>query len=57
MRVYEINPGTGLNHCTEKDPSMVLVWLEEASVGDVVCVRVKEMTESEYAALPEYVGP
>lgn len=57
MRVYEIQPDEDCNWCTEKDYHQVLVWLQEAEVGVVITVRVKEMTEEAYAALPEYMGP
>lgn len=57
MKVYEVSVGEELNPCTERDPASVLVWLEEAEAGATVTIRVKQMSESEYAALPEYVGP
>ncbi len=57
MKVFEVSPGPGLNRCTEKDAARVLVWLEEASPGETITVRVKDMGEVDYAALPEYAGP
>ncbi len=57
MMVFEVNPGKGLNRCTEKNAEAVLVWLQEAQPGDTIIVNVKEMTEEAYAHLPEYMGP
>ncbi|WP_147456633.1 hypothetical protein [Leptospira stimsonii] len=57
IRVFEIQPYEGANHCTEKNPKDVLVWLEEAEPGEEIIIRTKEMTEHEYANLPEYEGP
>ena len=57
MNVFKVWPGEGLNPCIEKDPSACLTWLEEAEPGDTVKIEVLEMTEAEYDALPEYMGP
>lgn len=57
IKVYKITPGEGLNPCCEKDPQMVLQWLEEAEVGDKIKIEVLLMTQDVYRALPEYAGP
>jgi hypothetical protein len=57
MIVYKVTPGKDLNPCIEKDPSATLIWLEESQPGDVITIEVKEMTEAEFEALPEYMGP
>lgn len=57
MKVYKVTPGPGLNPCIEKDPNAVLVWLEESEPGEMITIEVKEMTEAEFEALPEYEGP
>ena len=57
MNVFKVWPGEGLNPCIEKDPSACLTWLEESEPGDTVKIEVLEMTEAEYDALPEYMGP
>ena len=57
MKVYRITPGPGMNPCCEKDIKEILTWFEEAEVGDVIKVRVMEMPEAEYNALPKYMGP
>ena len=56
MKVYRIKPGD-LNACTERDPKALLVWFADAEPGDSFTVDVSEMTEAEYDALPEYMGP
>ena len=57
MRVFKVTPGKDLCPCTEKDPSAVLVWLEESEPGTTITIEVMEMTEEEYNTLPEYMGP
>ena len=57
MKVFKVWPGEGLNPCIEKDPSACLTWLEESESGEIIKIEVLEMTEAEYEALPEYVGP
>lgn len=57
MKVYQVTPDKDLCPCTEKDPKAVLVWLEESEIGAVTTIDVMEMTEEEYNALPEYMGP
>lgn len=57
MKVYEIEPNRGLSRCTEKDISGISCWLEMSEPGDIITIRVKEMSESEYNSLPEYTGP
>ena len=57
MKVFEIGPDAGHNRCNEKEAKAVLVWLEEAEVGDVITIRIKEMTAEDYSALPEFLGP
>lgn len=57
MKVFKVWPGEGLNPCIEKDPSACLTWLEESEQGEIIKIEVLEMTEAEYDALPEYMGP
>jgi len=57
MKVYKITPLPDFNPCTEKDIKDLMIWLEESEPGDSFKVDVLEMTEEEYAALPEYMGP
>jgi len=56
MKVYKMGP-SGLNKCIEKDPKAIMLWLDECEVGDAFFIEVLEMTETEYNALPEYMGP
>lgn len=56
MRVFKIAP-KGLNYCCEKDFEHLKVWFDEAEIGEEFEVQVLEMTEIEYNALPEYMGP
>lgn len=55
--VYKITPGKDLNPCCERDPKMILSWLEEADKGDTIKIEILEMTPEEYDSLPEYMGP
>lgn len=61
MKVYEVSPGHQLCPHTEKSLESVLAavreWINEGDVGTVVSITVREMTEDEYDALPEWVGP
>ena len=61
MKVYEITP---CKNCSPYvDPTIKATieglksWLDEAPVGDVITIRVLQMTSDEYRALPEYEGP
>jgi len=57
MKVYEVDVGQGLNRCTEKDIKILSVWFEEASIGETITIRIKEMSEEEYGSLPEFMDP
>lgn len=57
MKVFKVWPGADLNPCCEKDANAVLVWLEESQPNEIIKIEVLEMTEAEYDALPEYMGP
>lgn len=57
MKVFKVWPGVDLNPCCEKDANAVLVWLEESQPNEIIKIEVLEMTEAEYDALPEYMGP
>ena len=57
MKVYKVTPGEGLEPCIETEPSAAISWLECAEIGDVITIEIKEMTEAEFEALPEYRGP
>jgi len=56
MRIYMITPGHG-NPCYEIDIEAVMEWFKEAQPGNRFVVNVIEMSEEEYTALPEYMGP
>ena len=57
MKVYEIEAFPGATKCVEKEIHDLAFWFEEASPGDVIKITVKEMTQEEYNALPEFTGP
>ncbi len=57
MKVYRVEPDKGLNKCTEKHIQDILVWFEESEPGSVITIEVLEMSEDDYDALPEYMGP
>jgi len=57
MKVYEVTPDKGLNPCTEKNIHGVMVWLENAESGETMIIKIKNMSESDYEALPKYEGP
>ena len=61
MVVYKVFPCPGCSpHCEDSIKSAIFsieTWLQEGSVGDLVSVRIIEMGEDEYNALPEYQGP
>ncbi len=57
MKVFDVMADTDLNSCIEKDPKDVLIWLEESEPGAIITIDVMEMSEEEYNALPEYMGP
>jgi len=56
IRIYTVRPGD-LAPCIEKNLKDVLVWLEEAELGETIKITIGEMEESEYEILPEYMGP
>lgn len=61
MRVYKVTPGEGNNSYVESDLRIVAEqlpdWLIDIELGEKVTVDVLEMSEEEYKALPEYMGP
>ena len=57
MKVYEVTPDKGLNTCTEKDIDGVIEWLDMLEIGETMTIKIKNISESEYEALPEYEGP
>lgn len=57
MKVYKLTPGPSLNPCVERDLRDLLQWFDDAEPGEKMTVEVLEMTEGEYADLPEYMGP
>jgi len=61
MRVYVVRPGEGCHAHTEASIRATLdnvqVWLEESEAGDVVTIKVEEMSKEDYDGLPEYGGP
>jgi len=56
MKVYRVSP-RGYNPFYEKDAGAIIEWIEYLEIGDGLIITVKEMTEGEYKALPEYQGP
>lgn len=56
IKVYRIAP-EGLNGCIEKRSEDLLVWFEDAELGDRFKIEVFEMEEAKYNALPEFTGP
>jgi hypothetical protein len=58
MKVYKMGPKGCAQHI-EKDPQILFeCWVNEhAEVGDVYEVTIMEITEEEWKALPEYMGP
>jgi isochorismate hydrolase len=61
MRVYKISMAKGTCPFTEKTVSDAIAGIqstvEEAEIGTEVTINVIEMTEKEYAELPEWTGP
>jgi len=57
MKVYEVTPSKGSNTCTEKEIAGVIAWLEISEPGETMVIKIKNMSESDYEALPEYEGP
>ena len=64
MRVYSVSLHEGASPYTEKDKDTLFAglsdMLDEMAAGDQsdrISIRVLGMTEAEYAALPEWVGP
>lgn len=57
MKVFKVWPGVDLNPCCEKTLDAVAYWLDMAEAGDTITIKAIEMTEAEYEALPEYMGP
>ena len=57
IKVYEVEPGKGLNKCTERHIGDLLDWFYDAQPGNVITIRVKEMNQSDFNSLPEYMGP
>lgn len=57
MKVFNVTPGIGCNPCIEEDLKDILIWFQEAGVGDIITVEILEMSEKEYSELPEYMGP
>jgi len=57
IKVYEVEPGKGLNRCMEKDLDEVFSWIQEAEVGEEITIKIMYMEEAEYDSLPEYTGP
>lgn len=61
MRVYCYSAYEGANKLIEPDIKQSFETLgeelEEASIGDVVTIKIEEMDEKKYADLPEWDGP
>ena len=56
MKVYKIRNEKNGTACIEKDISAVMCWVEEMYWNSELIISVKEMTEDEYNALPEFTG-
>jgi hypothetical protein len=57
IKVYEIQPDKGLAICCEISTDVIKDgYLDDAQVGDIITIKVIEMEESEYEALPECMG-
>ena len=57
MKVFKVYQDEDFNPCYEKEISAIMLWLEKANEGNKIKIEVFEMTENEYNALPEYMGP
>jgi hypothetical protein len=57
MKVFNVSPGKGCNSCLEKEIENVVVWLEEAEIGETITIEIKEMSERRYDRMPEFMGP
>ncbi len=58
MRVYKMGP-QGMSQHIEKDPKILFdCWVnDDAEIGDVFEITIMEMSEEDWAMLPEYDGP
>lgn len=56
MRVYEVKYD-GCNSVCENTLNGVMSILENSDIGDKITIDIREMSEFEYEALPEYLGP
>jgi len=61
MKVYQVYPDLHCApHCEdtlEKAVEATKCWLEDGEVGALVSIKILEMSQEEYDALPEYDGP
>ena len=60
MKAYQLGP-QDCNHWTEKDIDTALGQLKDfimdCEIGEIFELKIIEMTEDEYRAMPEYTGP
>jgi hypothetical protein len=57
MKMFRVWPKPGAKPSVEKTADAVAYWLDMAEAGDTITIKAIEMTEAEYEALPEYMGP
>lgn len=57
MKIFKVTPGKDLNPCHEKKLLSVMEWIQNAEVGDMITIEIKEMKEEDFDSLPEYEGP
>jgi hypothetical protein len=57
VKVYDVQPDKGLDSCCETDFDVIVDgYLRDAQPGDIITIKVLEMEESEFKALPECMG-
>jgi hypothetical protein len=59
VKVWEVElfPGANTFCASAKELDNVIAAVEDAEVGDKIKIKVREMSEEEYANLPEWDGP
>lgn len=57
MKIYKVYPEIQSNACCEKNIENVISWIENAEIGDMISIKIINMTEEEYNLLPEFMGP
>jgi len=57
MKVYEVTLEKGTNPCLEKDLPTIIDMLKDCDIDDEITIKVIEMSEEEFKALPDWDGP